>query len=254
MTIERYRQFKRRLKETPFKGQYMPYDWDDLPRSLPFTWLAYSQMLDEYAREIANSINALSDYTHRLTAWRDVVSPLDENKRIAAAHDFIDPLATVALNLPYAIRSRFIFAAAHLCHQVNRERRGKDWKDDLPVDSGIYFDVADKVGTAWKLYGPLKARLQKISARDFQRNSGDFRHAYNHRFSPHVIVGHTQFLTRNVDPATKSVQYGFGGGRPPLTLETVVPLLEQQCMHCYRAFEAFQKLVREHALVIKSQC
>lgn len=40
------------------------------------------------------------------------------------------------------------------------------------------------------------------------------------------------------------------GGTPPLTLKLVVELLDEECQHCYRAFEAFQRLVREQEVAI----
>lgn len=51
-----------------------------------------------------------------------------------------------------------------------------------------------------------------------------------------------QCLTRLVGAESMKVSYGFGG-TAPLALKLVVELLEEQCQHCYKAFESFQKLV-----------
>ena len=131
MSVYRYIQFCRALKATPFKGKIMKYAWGELPPKLPFEWMPYSEMFDEFAREIANTINDLTRYVHQLSAWRDVVAPLNDDRQMSVAHEFVDPLATVALNLPYVIRSRLIFTTAHLCHQANHSRE-QGWKDDLP--------------------------------------------------------------------------------------------------------------------------
>lgn len=251
MTIERYRQFQRALRVAPLKGRYLEYEWGDLPGQLYVTWMPYGHMFEEFARELANAVNALTGYTHRLTAWRDVVAPLNVQQQMDVAVDFVDSLATVALNLPYVIRSRFIFAAAHLCHQAHRGRLGVAWKDDFPLDGEIWFETADKHGKGWTKYNSLKTRLEKIAAKDYQRVTNDFRNAYNHRFSPRVVVGMTQVVTRGVDKATGHVSYSFGG-TPALTLPKVVDALELQCSNCYRAFEAFQGLIREHEVVIKT--
>lgn len=252
MSIYRYLQFRRALKAAPFKGQFMKYAWGELPHQLPFAWMPYSEMFEEFAREIANAINDLTRYTHQLSAWRDVVAPLNDDRRMSVAHEFVDPLGTVALNLPYVVRSRLIFATAHLCHQANHSRQ-QGWKDDLPLDKEIYFTVADKCGATWTSYSELKTSLEKIGAKEFQRATGDFRNAYNHRFSPRVVIGQTQVVTRRIEPETGLVQYGFGG-KDALTLETVVRLLDQQCAYCYKAFEAFQKLVKEHEAAIVYAC
>lgn len=251
MSIYRYRQYRKVLKATPFKGRYMPYGWGSLPNSLPFGWMAYSEMFEEFSREIANIINDLSRYTHQLTAWRDVVAGLDDDGKMSVAVEFVDPLATITLNLPYVIRSRFIFAVAHLCHQANRAKQLNDWKDDLPLDDQVYFAQADTYGALWKRYKKLKKSLEYIGAKDYQVTTINFRNTYNHRFSPRVVIGETQIITRNVDPETKMVRYSYGG-TSPLTLEVVVLLLEQQYSHCYKAFECFQELVREHEEAISA--
>ncbi len=248
MSVYRYRQFRQALKVTPFKGTYMRYNWGGLPSSLPVPWI-YAEMFDEFSREIANIVNDLTRYTHQLATWRDVVLPLDNGRRMSVANDFVDPLATIALNLPYVIRSRFIFAAAHLCHQANRAKQMTGWKDDLPLDDEIYFEQADKYGTSWKRYSKLKTTIERLGAKDFQRDTANFRNTYNHRFSPRVVIGQTQFVTRHVDADTGKVSYSYGGTNA-LTLQTVVKLLEQQCAHCYKAFDNFQKLVKEHETAI----
>jgi hypothetical protein len=211
--------------------------------------MAYRGMFDEFSTEIANSINDLTNYTHSLNAWSKVISSMSDRQKLHAAHEFIDATATVSLMLPYVIRSRFIFAIAHLCHQVNRLHKGKAWRDDLPLDPEIYLGTADKYGTGWRAYNPLKRRIEKINDKSYQVATQDFRTTYNHRFSPRVVIGVTRIITRHVDDKTKQVSYTFGG-IPALTLEVVCELLSDQCKKSYAAFGAFQKLIREHEAAI----
>jgi hypothetical protein len=250
MTIERYRQYRRALKATSFNGKFVQDEWGRLPQSLHITWMPYSQMFDEFSSELANTLNVLTRYTHQLTAWRDLLAPMGQQQQLDAAVDFINPLATVAINLPYVIRSRFIFSAAHLCHQAHRAKQGSAWKDEFPLDGEVWFGAADMHGKGWKRYNNFKTRLEKVGARDYQQGTHDFRNAYNHRFSPRIVLGISQVVTRRVDKANGTVSYGFGG-TPALTLPHVVSLLEAQCQHCYRAFDAFQQLVREHETAIR---
>lgn len=245
MSIEQYRRYRRALKSTPFSGRHMEYAWGGLPEKLNIGWMPYSEMFDEFSRELANAINQLTDYAHRLKAWSGLVVHMDDKQKMDIAHEFVDSIATVALNLPYVIRSRFIFASAHLCHQANHARERASWKDDLPLDSEIYFDTADRYGASWRRYKKFKLSVEKIGAKHYQTDTGDFRHAYNHRFSRRIVIGQTQIVTRQVDKQTGHVRYGFGGA-PALTVEVIARLLAEQCQHCYRAFEAFQQLVREH--------
>lgn len=249
MTIETYRRYRRILKTLPFKGKYAPYNWGELPQTLHMTWLPYSQMFDEFSRELANAINELTNYTHQLAAWRDLLAPMDHQQQLDAAVDFIDPVATVALNLPYVIRSRFIFASAHLCHQANHAKERAVWKDEFPLDGEVWFDAADKYGKAWKRYNAFKTRLEKVGAKNYQTATHDFRNAYNHRFSPRIVLGISNLVTRRVNKVTGTVSYGFGQ-TPALTLPRIVDLLEDQCRQASRTFESFQQLVREHEAAI----
>ena len=226
----------------------MPYEWGNLPPTLPFAWAAYSGMFQEFSQELANIVNDLTHYTHQLKGWRDLVHALNDKARMDVAIEFIEPLGTLALNLPYVIRSRFIFAAAHLCHQAGRTKV-KGWKDDLPLDEEIYFLQADKAGKPWKQYGKFKLKLERVGNKTYQAKTHDFRNRYNHRFSPRIVMGLTGLVTRRINPASNTVSYGFGG-IGPLTLDLIVELLEQQCRYCYAAFEAFQKLVQEHEAAI----
>ncbi|MCG9124863.1 hypothetical protein LH460_09275 [Laribacter hongkongensis] len=239
------------LKATPFKGKFMPYGWGALPQKLPAEWMPYVEMFKEFYQELANIVNDLTRYTHQLAAWCDVVDKLDDKGKFNVAIEFVDPLATIALNLPYVIRSRFIFAAAHLCHQAGRAKAPKGWKDDLALDDEIYFAQAEKAGSLLKAWAKLKLRLERIGDRSYKVNTKDFRNTYNHRFSPRVVVGQTNIVTRKVDAKSKQVSYEFGGTEP-LTLKLVVELLEEQCQHCYKAFESFQMLVQEQEKAISA--
>jgi hypothetical protein len=237
------------LKATPFTGRFMPYGWGGLPNPLSAAWMAYSQMLGEFSTELANTINGFTHDVQRLRVWSEVVAPLSDKQKLNATHEFIDTLATNAVNLPYVIRSRFAFATAHLCHQANQTRDFSGWNDDLPLDGEIWLNTADQYGKGWASYVPLKRRLEAIGAKAFKDATGDFRNAYNHRFSPRFVVGMTGLVTRIVDKDTGGVCYGFGG-REPLDLAAVADLLAEERDRCYAAFTTFQALVGEQVAAI----
>jgi hypothetical protein len=250
MSIESYTQYNRILEGTPFNGKNMEFDWGELSGSVDPVWMPYSLMFDEFARELASVVNELSRYTHQLAAWRDLLAPLDDQKKFDAIVGFVKPVATVAINMPYVIRSRFIFATAHLSHQANRAKLGAAWNDEFPLDVDVHFDAADAHAKGWRRYKALKKRMEGIGAKGYQQATNDFRNAYNHRFSPRIEVGITQVVKRHVLP-DGSVSYGIGGV-DPLKLSSIVTLLEAQCQFCYQTFEAFKLLVREHEEAIKS--
>ncbi len=92
-------------------------------------------MLGEFATELANIINDLTNHVDRLRALDKIISELDNDEKFAVSHEFVNTLGTVALAQPYAIKSRFAFASAHLCHHANRAKQSKVWVDDLPEEN-----------------------------------------------------------------------------------------------------------------------
>jgi hypothetical protein len=246
MSIELYRQYAHVLENQPHDGRMMPYHWSQLPHQLSAAWMPYGMMLDEFAQDLANAINDLTHREHRLRAWAEVLRDETPEGKLEAHHALVDDVAVVGLNLPYVIKSRFLFAAAHLCHQANKALG--PWQDDLPMDRDVWMEAADKVGQPWKKYGKLKARMQVISGADYRQATANFRDLYNHRFAPRVSVGETQFVTRNVGERG-TVSYALGS-QPPLELADVAAALRVQRDRAYSAFDVFQTLVKEHATAI----
>ena len=242
MHNEIYRRFGEVRAAADAVGQLMPYNWIAMPERLYAAWMPYSMMLDDFARELANSINAFTLNVQRLSAWATLMTSLGEEERAEALHEFIDPIATLSLLMPYAIRSRLLFATAHLCHQVNLVRE-TDWAEaSLPVDDKIWMDSADRQGARWRNYNRLKTRIEAIGGKRLAQATTNFRNTFTHRFSPRVGTGITNFATRCFDPATGKACYSFGGTEP-LDLKELTALLVVELDRCYAAFAAFQVLV-----------
>lgn len=251
MSVELYARFHDALAtHAPDGGRrYMPYGRSPLPSPLFVTWMAYSQMHEEFVRELANIINKLSENIERLRAWALVMPGLSDTEKLEACLIAVDDLATISLNLPYVIRSRFFFAGAQLSHQANQALCEDDWVDDLPLDNEIYKAAFDAALRPWKRKGvKLKLALEKIDNAAYRNATADFRNAYNHRFSRRFVIGMTNTVTRS--PSNKGgFCYGFGGAEP-FELSEVANLLAVQRNACYAAFDAFEALVDEHATAI----
>jgi hypothetical protein len=248
LCIRLYTEFRAALDAMPFGGPFMPYDWWNLPNPLGFMWMPYREMLDEYARGLANIINELTHHVDRLRAWATVLAPLSNAEKMEAAHEFLDILGTVALGLPYAIKSRFAYAAAHLCHQANRTKNPNGWKDEFPDKRALYLNDIDPFCADWDRFRAFKLKVEVIAGTSFKEGSVDYRNAYNHRFSPRLVLGMTDMVTREVDESD-AVRYSFGG-RGPLDIAVMADLLQIERDRCYEAFSAFQDLVREHEAAI----
>lgn len=249
MHLELYGRFVEVRAAADAVGQLMPYKWTAMPKQLDAAWMAYSAMLDDFARELANAINAFTLNVRRLSAWETLMTSLGEQEKAEALHEFIEPVATLCLLLPYVIRSRLLFATAHLCHQVNLVRE-TDWPEaSLSMDDKIWMDSADQQGARWRKYNRLKTRIEAIGGKQLGQATADFRNAFTHRFSPRVGTGITNFATRHFDPTTGKACYSFGGTEP-LDLKKLTALLVVELDRCYVAFFAFQALVSDQAAYV----
>ncbi|MGR8965740.1 integrase [Rhizobium leguminosarum] len=243
-----YAKYREDLDSTEIGGKWMPYRWWQLSESLNVRWMPYVEMLQGFASELANIINDLTHNVHRLRAWGKTVSTRSNDEKLAATHEFINILGTVALGQPYAIKSRFAYAAAHLCHQANRAKEAGAWKDEFPQKEALYLNEIEPFCRGWRAFRPFKLRVEPIAGNAFKDSSDDFRNAYNHRFSSRFVLGITSSASRFKNEEG-GIAYAFGGN-PPLALADMANLLEKERDLCYRAFEAFQKLVGEQTAAI----
>ena len=253
MTIALYRKFRQTLKVIPVTGRMMPYDWARPPKKMGIYWMFYIPMLDDFSREIANTINGYTTNVHRLRAWSKVMETLTERQKHYATLEFIDAIATNTVNLPYVIRNRIAFSATHLCHKANILKHRENWKDDLPSDDKINrtseLETFNKYGKSWKAYDPLREALFAVNSKEFQGSTENFRNTYHHRFSTRLIVGNMYHVARSVDQHTgKSFQ--ALRSLPPLNLAAITDALESEQEHLYAAFKAFQELIHEQLTAI----
>ena len=243
-----YADYRAALDGSGVAKRFMPYRWWTLPNPISGLWLVYSSMLEDYSTDLANVINDLTHHVARLRAWAIVVEPMDDDAKMEVAHEFIGILGVAALSAPYAIKSRFAVAAAHLSHQANMAKDLENWKDEFP-DKNLYLNDLEPFGRTWGKFRRFKLKVEPIAGSGFKAQTHDFRNAYNHRFSPRLLLGLSNTVTRYVDGATGVVSYGVGG-TPPLDLNKVADVLQLECDHCYVAFEAFQALIGEQVEAI----
>lgn len=249
MDCELYRRYTEKRSSVADLGKVMPYGWANLPAPLAGSWMIYSLMLDDFSRELSNAINAFANNVRKLKIWDALFAELTEHERLEALYEFVDPISTLCLLTPYVIRSRFLYATSHLCHQVNLVREEAWNESSLPADEGIYMDSADKQGTPWQEYKQLKRCMESVGGRALQRATTDFRNAFTHRFSPRIESGIANFATRMLDARTGKVAYSLGGTRP-LALHDVVTLLDAELEKCYDCYVAFQNLIAAHVAFI----
>ena len=238
---ETYIKYRERIKEASF-SKPVSYDWFALPTQNGAEWFIYCETLKDLSRQLANDINHLWRDITKLEAWSEIISHYDEKEKLYLLVEFIETLAIVALNLPYAIRSRFIFSLSHICHQANRIKNS-DWKDDLSNDRSINFKTMDSKCVGWKTYNNFKLRFSQIADDKFEENTSEFRHRFHHRIPVSVELGLTGLISRQKNQ-NGQVGYSIGGTRP-LSLKKLVPILKDQYTKIVKCFEEYQILVTD---------
>jgi len=243
-----YARYRSKLKDLRWDLPLMPYGWLQIPSSVPIEWLPFVEMAKEHAKEIANDGNLLAVSKDRLSVWSKVLKEFpDEGDKLEIANEFVMPVAHLAMDLPYAIRSRFILSVSHLSHQANRKKVA-NWKDDLKPDRNIDYKVMKKVSLHWDGFERFNERLAHINDDYFKTKLCEVRNKFHHRFPPSFVVGVTQPIVRITEKSGK-VAYGLGGSNP-LSTDEVCAALEEQYQAVFECFAAYRVLVQEQARFI----
>ena len=169
-------------------------------------------------------------------------SDYSEEEKLYLLIEFIESLAIVALNLPDAIRARFIFSLSHICHQANRIRNS-NWVDNLPRDRYINFKTMDKKCGYWKAYDNFKSQFSQIANDKFDSETLEFRDRFHHRVPVSIEIGLTAFVSRQKTEEGQ-VAYVFGGMQP-VSLKKIVEILKDQYVKITSCLNAFQNLIHE---------
>jgi len=212
--------------------------------------MVYFEMLSDCSRELANIINQFVTYIDMLTAWDKVLLDYGEENRFYLVHEFVEPICTISLNLPYVVRSRFIFFVTHLCHQANISLLGKKWKDDLPEDEKINFKKMDEVATNWPAYEQLKLGRGQLADKRHQAEVNHYRHKFQHRYPPRIEFGLSEMIKRNINEAGR-VSYAIGYSLP-LRIGQITSSLKSQHAAAMHVYKCYQELVNEQLKTIMS--
>jgi len=244
----KYVEYRTACREAKAFAPFMPYGWFKPPQTVRLDsefglqQMAYRDLADDAARDLANGINHLIGLTMRLEAWGSVIEALDVQQTNQLLHEFVQDLASTALLSPYTLKARFFFAVAHLSHQANRVSQGNEWTDDLaalPEDWG-------KAAKPWRSWKKLNRALNTVDMGDYKTATDDFRSKHTHRFTPRVELGLSQSIKRIWARGEETPSYGIGGS-PPLKLDAVVEELKTQCVRLSACYAEFQKLVAEQS-------
>jgi hypothetical protein len=247
--IEIYSRYRSNYDSTAARADRADYNWWESLEISEGIWSLYSLMLSHFSLNISNNINELGDYVARLRAWATSFEGFDEDTRFAALFEFVSPIATTALSLPYAIRSRFVFATAQLSHQANRVLDAPIWADNLPADNKIDVRSMRTYAKRWTMFPQLEQAISRIYSEGHRVGTEEFRDKLNHRMPDPVLIGHSIFIRRRKTNSGHS--YAFGDA-PPIDLNEIATELDSEFGFCLSALDRFKVLVREQVSAIRN--
>ena len=249
--INAYTKYREELEKVSIPNPYLPYDKYVIKNEGKGTqWPIFYFMAEDFVRELLNSINQFNTYVGRLIAWNRVLKPYTQHQKLYLLLEFVEPIAKSCLNYPYQIKNRFTFIATHLLHQSNSIKQS-DWKDDLLRGERIYEDHLKKVSAGWPAFDPFEKALAALNDDNFRKISEDYRHKEHHRVPPGIEIGITSIISRHPQ-GNGSIRYGLGG-QQPLSLDKIIPPLQDQHNKAVEIFYKYWELVEEQLQVWKTQ-
>jgi hypothetical protein len=201
----------------------------------------FIEMARGYNRSLLEATNRFLIDIHHGDSWFKAVQQLEDDDRIIVFWEFGEPHLELAIGRPYSLKNLFIFAAAHLLHQSNFLEI-PNWKDDLPLDCKINYEVLQEVGGNWSAFPDFNKKIERLNDEVFTVATGDFRNKSQHRYKIRFDHGLTPVVERTKTGTGISYNLGF---ILPLDVEKLVPLLYEQHQRAKDVFLAYWNLVNE---------
>ena len=118
----------------------------------------FTSMAANYTFGLVGATNRFFYDIYQADCWIQATSTLKREIRMPILYEFAEPLLELSVGRPYSLRNQFVFAATHLLHQANQSRQA-NWRDDLPADNRITFEVLCERGKGWAEFESFKHRL-----------------------------------------------------------------------------------------------
>jgi hypothetical protein len=195
---------------------------------------------------LTNEVNTLGENLQKLAAWARVLVHLDIEVKKVLLYELVFPLAEQTLNLPFALKNRFAFAAMRLSDEANQithkpcalEKTSDDMK--APRNWKDFWTYSDP----WNGCSAVKAAVEKILPDSKDRNGSvdTHRDRSSHRIPFYIGLGilESASVEWQEDRWTVSISE-----RPPIDLDEIVTTLTPRHQACLGAHAALCTLVEE---------
>ena len=215
-------------------------------RSMGPRWLIFHSMAKDLVRELLNTINGCYTSLIRLDSWNSILDGCEEDYRNDFIFEIISPFASYNLNYVSIVKQRMIYASCMLSHQTSVLIDPSIQNSGL-VEHRIRISSLNAYSDRYNYMSPLIRELNQIDNQEFRDITSNYRNLYHHRIPPNFELGLSGFINRIVNENGR-VSYGLGG-RPPLRLGKLIPVLHEQHQASVSAFQIFWNLVEEQVSI-----
>ncbi len=229
-------------------GNYLPYDHYSIPsdRSMGPRWFLFSYMGSNLVRELLNTINGYYTNLRKLESWNFVLAECKDELRNDFIFEIINPFASYTLNYVSIVKQRLIYAACMLSHQTAM-LLDPSIQDSELLEHKITFKSLKNYSGNYRHMDLFSETLGQIDSPSFRDSTSNYRNLYHHRIPPRIELGLSGCANRTVDKNGK-VSYGLGG-KSPLKLVELIPLLHEQYHSSTLAFKKFWDLIEEQVSI-----
>jgi len=198
-------------------------------------------MADDFTQNLIAALNRFFYDIYQADCWVKATASLEQGDRMSVLYEFAEPLLELSISRPYSLRNQFVFAATHLLHQANRFVQPK-WRDNLPPDKEINFNVLCSLKSNWTRFEAFKNSLSLLNDQAFKRQTRNYRHRMQHQFGSRLHVGLTTYFDRV--QTKEGIVYTYKA-IPPLELTSLIQALVDQHARALDVFDAYWKLLDE---------
>lgn len=248
-----------RQEENTLYSKYLSYDESkiEIPYKVDVRLaLIFKPMAEDFVKELLYEINGFCSILKDLCAWEKVLKdyPTGEMKCNMLA-EIINPISLVALNMPYAIKGRFIYASVSLLHETAFLIDEKyEWKNFLKKN--IYIEDLEKFKPLsekqnWESFALFLDKLKQINTKEHQADTSNFRNRFHHLLPPNIELGLSSFVRRIEKEGNPA--YGIGP-EPPLPISKLLISLQSEHEACIKTFQAFWLLLKDQLEIWKQKC
>ena len=236
------------LKRKP--EQYLRFSEYKVPtnKAMGPRWFQYVMMIDGFGRELLNAINGYYTNLGKLEAWDSVLQTCSDDCRLNLIFEIINPFSTYVVNSVPMLRQRVIYVACMLCHQTHMLIDDTIYDGSLK-ERNIRASSLNRYKKIFSNINPFIKELKKIDNSSFREKTGEFRNLYHHRIPQKFELGLTGLINR-IEHGDGKISYGIGG-KQPLKISELIPILYNQHRACTNTFKALWNLIEEQITIFE---